>query len=298
MCCTLAMLNCSLSSYPVDISFWGMMIGHDDMPQYFGPGNCSWNSYHAWTFSPPNESYPLGLCTTYSEVVAQQRVDGFMSGGRSIQPDKWQLYSSYPAESPWVTAVGSTNRYTYTSEVIEQASKRFGTGGGFSNRFEAFEDQKRHIQGYLEAAPQLPVPSVATFSQSGRATPDVSLMGENFMIWMDDDLNYVSGTSASAPVFAAMISRLNEARLARGKPPMGYLNPFLYQHPEAFNDVTHGDNWKRRINMLFFELELTTPAGWNCTTGWDPVAGLGTPKFDELLVAALAIEPQRPLIEI
>ena len=33
-----------------------------------------------------------------------------------------------------------------------------------------------------------------------------------------------------APSFAAMVSLLNEARLAKGMPSMGYMNPFIYQN--------------------------------------------------------------------
>ena len=38
----------------------------------------------------------------------------------------------------------------------------------------------------------------------------------------------VGGTSASSPTFAAIVSLLNDARLAKGKPVLGFLNPWLY----------------------------------------------------------------------
>ena len=34
----------------------------------------------------------------------------------------------------------------------------------------------------------------------------------------------------------------SQARLAAAKPPMGFLNPFLYEHPQAFFDVRNGTN--------------------------------------------------------
>jgi tripeptidyl-peptidase-1 len=46
------------------------------------------------------------------------------------------------------------------------------------------------------------------------------------------------GTSASAPIFASIINLINEHRLAAGKGSVGFLNPVLYQHPEAFTDVS------------------------------------------------------------
>jgi tripeptidyl-peptidase-1 len=39
-----------------------------------------------------------------------------------------------------------------------------------------------------------------------------------------------------------VVAKLNELRLAKGGAPMGFLNPFLYQNPGAFNDVTTGRN--------------------------------------------------------
>jgi tripeptidyl-peptidase-1 len=78
-----------------------------------------------------------------------------------------------------------------------------------------------------------------------------------------------------------MVSLLNEARLNTGKPAMGFLNPFLYKTPTAFTDVVHGSNKIDRGGG-------TLAYGFDCWTGWDPVTGLGTPKFDKLLAAAMA----------
>ncbi len=38
-----------------------------------------------------------------------------------------------------------------------------------------------------------------------------------------------AGTSAASPTAAAIFARLNGVRLAAGKPPLGFLNPFIYQ---------------------------------------------------------------------
>lgn len=50
------------------------------------------------------------------------------------------------------------------------------------------------------------------------------------------------GTSASTPIVAALFNRIIEERLRVGKGPVGFVNPTLYQHPEALNDVVHGKN--------------------------------------------------------
>ena len=88
----------------------------------------------------------------------------------------------------------------------------------------------------------------------------------------------VGGTSAATPTFAAIVSLLNELRLAAGKPTMGWILPFLYQAGEngGFHDVTQGNNGYK------------TCGGFNCTDGWDPMTGLGTPIFGELAKLAMA----------
>lgn len=50
------------------------------------------------------------------------------------------------------------------------------------------------------------------------------------------------GTSASTPIFAAVINRINEERLNVGKKPIGFLNPSLYANPSMLNDITNGTN--------------------------------------------------------
>jgi subtilase family serine protease len=55
-------------------------------------------------------------------------------------------------------------------------------------------------------------------------------------------LQQVGGTSASTPMFAGVVSLLNEAREQKGMKRLGFLNPFLYQNAAAFTDVTVGTN--------------------------------------------------------
>lgn len=51
----------------------------------------------------------------------------------------------------------------------------------------------------------------------------------SFMVVQDgDDTEADSGTSASTPAAAAVISLLNDYLISKRKPPLGFLNPFLY----------------------------------------------------------------------
>ena len=75
-----------------------------------------------------------------------------------------------------------------------------------------------------------------------QAIPDVSAQAENFRIFVRGYPTPISGTSASAPTFAGLVALLNDARIAAGKPPLGFLNPLIYRlGGEAFNDITAGN---------------------------------------------------------
>jgi tripeptidyl-peptidase-1 len=97
--------------------------------------------------------------------------------------------------------------------------------------------------------------------------------------------------SASAPLFAAVVSNLNAARLAQGKGVLGFLNPFLYSLNSGLKDIVHGGSTGCTGTSRTSRLPTTfVPyASWNATKGWDPVTGLGTPEFDKLLQAALSL---------
>jgi tripeptidyl-peptidase-1 len=74
-----------------------------------------------------------------------------------------------------------------------------------------------------------------------------------------------------------IVTLLNEARLAAKKGPIGFLNPTLYAHPEAFNDITKGSN------------PGCGSEGFKAQPGWDPVTGLGSPKYDKLVEVFLSL---------
>jgi tripeptidyl-peptidase-1 len=75
------------------------------------------------------------------------------------------------------------------------------------------------------------------YNASGRGYPDVAALGQNIFLYSNGEPSFVGGTSASAPIFSSIITLINEKRLAAGKSTVGFLNPTLYQNPDAFNDV-------------------------------------------------------------
>lgn len=92
--------------------------------------------------------------------------------------------------------------------------------------------------------------------------------------------------SASAAVFAGIVSLLNGARISSGQSPLGFLNPFIYSVGfRGLNDIVDGGSTGCTGTDLYSGLQ--TPfvpfASWNATKGWDPVTGYGTPDFRKLL---------------
>lgn len=68
----------------------------------------------------------------------------------------------------------------------------------------------------------------------------------------------IGGTSAASPTFTGIVSLLNDARIAAGKPPLGFLNPLIYSKgTKAFNDITIGSN------------PGCGTEGFKCGVGWD-----------------------------
>jgi tripeptidyl-peptidase-1 len=115
------------------------------------------------------------------------------------------------------------------------------SGGGFSNYWPAPDYQESTLQSYFNNTPP---PYGNTFygtpyyNASGRGYPDVSALGLNILLYVEGQPAFVSGTSASAPIFSSIITLINEQRLAAGKTTVGFVNPTLYQNPDAFTDVS------------------------------------------------------------
>jgi tripeptidyl-peptidase I len=173
-------------------------------------------------------------------------------------------------------------------------AEQFGSGGGISAsipRDPVAAFQATPVESYLRRARRAgwPFPPATAVDASGRATPDVATLGEGYVVVQSGVDGLLSGTSASAPAFAAMVSLLNEARLQRAGRPMGFLNPWLYQHGSvAFRDIVGGTN-----ALVGFAEQGSSAApmayGWNATVGWDAVTGLGVPDFQRMLEVALSL---------
>jgi tripeptidyl-peptidase-1 len=165
------------------------------------------------------------------------------------------LYSpSFPASSPYVLAVGGTMGPELEIPTAETACSSEGgvasgvitSGGGFSTLYAAQDWQKETLDGYWAGVEDGSfVRPFHGYNRGGRGLPDVSALAHNYIVAVGLELTAVSGTSASSPVMAGMISLVNAARLEAGYPSVGWIHPTLYRHHARFsNDVTSGrNNW-------------------------------------------------------
>jgi kumamolisin len=178
-----------------------------------------------------------------------------------------QAHVDFPASSPHALACGGTKLLadpstgTISSEVVwnETASHHGAGGGGVSDQFP--------LPSWQATAG---VPASADGS-SGRGVPDVAGNADpttGYQIYSGGQAQVVGGTSAVAPLWAALVSRLAEAT-GQG---FGLLQPTLYAGvtPGAsgpgFRDITSGNN-----------------GAYAAGPGWDACSGLGSPDGTALL---------------
>jgi kumamolisin len=170
----------------------------------------------------------------------------------------------FPASSPHALACGGTrlkaSKNAIKSEVVWNDGASGGaSGGGVSNVFSTPSWQTgikpTHADGISVALAKRGVPDVA-----GDADPETG-----YEVRIDGSNTVIGGTSAVAPLWAGLITRIN----ASTGTPAGYWNPDLYKSPQALRDITQGNN-----------------GDFEASKGWDACTGLGSPNGQALLGVA------------
>jgi kumamolisin len=177
-----------------------------------------------------------------------------------------QPHVDFPASSPYALACGGTKLVAsggaIRSEVVwnETASDDGATGGGVSV---VFAQPSWQAQSGVPKAPN---------GSSGRGVPDVAGNADpltGYQVLVDGEAQVIGGTSAVAPLWAALIARCNQKLAA----PLGDLHAAIYQIGErGFRDITQGNNGAYRAGP-----------------GWDACTGLGAPNGQALLAALAAL---------
>ncbi|OAA63076.1 alkaline serine protease AorO [Cordyceps fumosorosea ARSEF 2679] len=213
--------------------------------------------------------------TTVVVASGDNGVDG--NGNKNCNNDP-RFLADGASSCPYVTSVGATYLPPGTSvDGPEVAVTSYGSGGGFSNIFDAPPWQKNAVSTYLtQHDPKVPE---AYFNKAGRAFPDIAAVGDNgFTVSKGAQLIGV-GTSMSAPIIAGIFNLINEERLRAGKSTLGLVNPALYkaldEKKALFNDITVGSNPGSLSGQCHTQ-------GFQAAPGWDPVTGLGTPNYPKL----------------
>lgn len=187
----------------------------------------------------------------------------------------------------------------------------FSSSGGFANYFPRPSYQDASVNTYFQSHDpgyayytynDHDLPSGKSnigadggvYNRAGRGFPDVSANGVNFVSVNKGNTLYTAGTSLAAPLWASIITLINENRTAAGKATVGFVNPTLYANPQAFNDITSGSNpgCESKVSLLPKPDDETSTdelQGFQAVSGWDPVTGLGTPKFPSLLSVFAAL---------
>jgi len=217
--------------------------------------------------------------TALHNIFAQGTVQGqsfFSASGDAGAYDcgSTTLGVDSPSGDPSVVGVGGTaltvgTGGTYVSEKVwsdptdtRQFAKGVGGGGGYSSFFNKPTYQTgtgvdtnthRHVPDVsADADPSTGYSVFCTATASGCSSASPWIV--------------VGGTSAAAPLWAAIATDTNQYLAGLGKPTLGGANAILYtlfntaQTFPAYHDVTTGNN-------LFY----------NATAGYDLASGIGTP---------------------
>lgn len=200
--------------------------------------------------------------------------DGGVAGGHGIEGCT-DFVAVFPGASPFLTSVGGTK---LDAGNLYESGAEFSSGG-FSNYFKQPAYQTDAVAEYLKNSAGIPMPPADRYNTAGRAFPDVSAMSLNLPTVIHGSAWPTMGTSCSSPIFGATLALLNDFLLSQGKSSMGFINPWLYTNyaklgPNNFlNDVVAGNNPGCGTD------------GFQATTGWDPVTGLGTPNLKLMMDA-------------
>lgn len=181
-----------------------------------------------------------------------------------------EIHVDHPACDDLVLGCGGTQIDSHSGKDVVwndgqafnlsvQGGGGWATGGGISEIFE--------VPPYQQGANRQK--SIKT-GNSGRGVPDIAMSATNYFVRVDTAEGPSGGTSAVAPLMAALVARLNQAKQKN----VGFLNPFLYANVAngVVHDVTLGTN----------EI-VDTVKGYAAGPGWDACTGLGTPDGTAIL---------------
>ncbi|HEY2661597.1 MAG TPA: S53 family serine peptidase [Caulobacteraceae bacterium] len=234
------------------------------------------------------ENQPFNSSVTWSPAAIERINGSFLAAahlgisvcvstgddGSEAQIKDGRAHVNFPATSPYVLAVGGTTLHAKTSakgtqhitETVWNNGPGSGTGGGVSDYTAAPSWQTGVVP-----------PSINPGHFAGRAIPDVAADADpntGYLTMADGKLGIVGGTSASAPLWASLIVRLNAELGSR----VGNFNSLLYTKigpARVLRDITVGDN----------DTDGLLSGSYKAKPGWDACTGWGVPDGNKILAA-------------
>lgn len=229
----------------------------------------------------------------------------------TTQPPEPQpsLAVTFPASSPWVTAVGGTNldltaQNQISSQVVwNDAGAIPGSagGGGVSELFSRPSWQNGVVSGPWRAEPDVAMLADVSPGYAVYCTAQQDCDGRGWVSF--------GGTSAATPLLAGGFALVDEALRRQGRIALGLANPLLYRlgrdsttAPQVFYDVTQGSN-----DVGPFIQSSQQPLGCcSAGPGYDEASGWGGLNLEGFTQAALrdlrklasvkiAVPPQHPV---
>jgi kumamolisin len=260
----------------------------------------SWGKGEAWFSGNGKNAIGIALEKARDHGVTVVAASGDL-GAVGVEPGsgyETRANVSFPASCQWVLGCGGTS-IRDDGEVVWNAAWKgmpMATGGGISGFVErpSWQDGHSLPQDALHRGQAWLADGVADGFR-GRGVPDVAANADpatGYLLHVGGRPTTGGGTSASAPVWAALLALVNEAigtaatTAGRTEPlRLGYANRLLYrpEFSEAFGSVTRGDN------RLAGHGESVV--AFSAAPGWNPCTGLGTPRLDRLIALVTVPEP-------
>ncbi|MES1156356.1 MAG: S53 family peptidase [Alphaproteobacteria bacterium] len=209
----------------------------------------------------------MAAMTSAFQDAAAVNISVFCASGDNLAGDgvgDGKAHTDFPASSPWAIGCGGTTISVANNMIKSESawnSDGGGTGGGISDVYPV-----PAFQNALKGSGVLP-PSVND-SHYGRGVPDVAGDADpnsGYLIFVNGAQGIVGGTSAVAPLWAALAARINE-KAPRG---IGFFLPTLYATPTPMRAITQGDNKSGDV-------------GYSAGAGWSACTGLGAPDGQKL----------------
>jgi kumamolisin len=219
----------SLSSFPAVINA-AVSNGCDVLSISWGADEQAWGTEAADQTETAAQAAAEAGCAIFAACGDNSSSDGDVGANVDL-----------PSACPHVIGCGGTTKTPF-SEIVwgDGTPNGNGTGGGYSTLF---------------SPPDFQIGAPPSPGQPGRMVPDVAANADpntGYLIVVNGQEIPIGGTSAVAPFFSGLFASFGRQ--------LGFVNPMLWQNPEAFEDITQGSN-----------------GSFQASIGPDPTTGLGVP---------------------